>query len=214
VRTWRIDDVSVNTDVPALIELIEACLSEPDDRVLLAINPVVIGKDRQRPFPAAMKPLSVVSEYFKATNLGLPQGIPFSRWNDRVITAGHGMVHVDHRLLTYEQQELSILMSCSLARADNFVPPFNYWNGNTQAICVKHGIQLIKYEDGWRHVLHNKFNPNHLTWYLHPWDITVDGLRAWRQSNAPLCDLCGKSYRGNHVDPVSGKPRHPGCVPF
>jgi hypothetical protein len=185
VRIWRIDDVSVNTDVPALIKLIEACLEtgREQNRVILAINPVVIGKDRQRPFPAAMKPLSVVSEYFKATACGLPQDIPFSRWDGDVITAGHGMIHVDHRLLTYEQQELSILMSCSLARADSFVPPFNYWDKNTLAICVKHGIQLIRYEDGWRHVLHNEYSPNHLTWYLHPWDVTPDGLRAWRKQS-------------------------------
>jgi hypothetical protein len=29
-----------------------------------------------------------------------------------------------------------------------------------------------------------------------------------------VCDLCGRTYRGPHVDPVSGKPRHPDCVPF
>jgi hypothetical protein len=214
MRTWRIDDVSVNTDMGKLDDLIDVLLEESDDLVMLAINPTVIGKDGQRPFPAAMKPLSCWREYFRVTACGVPPIPATPRYAGRIVTAGHGMIHVDHRLLTVDVQEMSILMSCSLARADNFVPPFNYYNADTELICKSWDIQLIKYEDGWRHVLHNGYNPHHLRWYLHPWDITVDGLRAWRQSNAPLCDLCGKSYRGNHVDPVSGKPRHPGCVPF
>jgi hypothetical protein len=35
-----------------------------------------------------------------------------------------------------------------------------------------------------------------------------------RKPKVQRCDLCRKPYDGPHVDPVSNKPRHPGCIPY
>jgi len=88
-------------------------------------------------------------------------------------------VHVDHRLLKKEAQELSILVSCSLSKSKIFVPPFNKWNKDTDEICEEHGIELVKFEDGWLCMEYNNFDVNHDLWYVHSREFTVESFKKW-----------------------------------
>jgi hypothetical protein len=60
-----------------------------------------------------------------------------------------------------------------------FIPPFNKWNKDTDDICKEHGIELIKFEDGWLSMEHNKFNDIHNKWYLHAREFTFDNFKKW-----------------------------------
>jgi D-lyxose ketol-isomerase len=74
---------------------------------------------------------------------------------------------------------MSILVSSSLAKANVFIPPFNKWNADTESICNEHGIELIKFEDGWLCMEYNKFNPFHKKWYLHAREFNLDQFIKW-----------------------------------
>ena len=43
----------------------------------------------------------------------------------------------------------------------------------------EHGIELIKFEDGWLSMEHNKFNESHDRWYLHAREFTFDNFKKW-----------------------------------
>ena len=74
---------------------------------------------------------------------------------------------------------MSILISASLVKSKIFIPPFNKWNKDTDEICKEHGIELIKFEDGWLSMEHNKFNESHDKWYLHAREFTFDNFKNW-----------------------------------
>lgn len=130
-------------------------------------------KKTGRVFPSSIKPLSDYREFYK-----VDQSLKLAKMGG-LIPASHGLIHVDHRLLHRSAQEMSILVSCSLVGAKIFVPPFNKWNKDTEDICKENGIELIKYEDGWRSCEHNKFDPSHDKWYLHPYAWTPQKFKAW-----------------------------------
>jgi len=96
-----------------------------------------------------------------------------------VAAASHGLVHVDHRLIHKEAQRLSIVLSCSLVGAKMFVPPFNKWNSDTEEVCKEHGIELVKFEDGWLSMEYNDFDPAHELYYLHAREWTLDKVKEW-----------------------------------
>lgn len=86
-----------------------------------------------------------------------------------VRVVSHGLWHINHAKADRQLQEASIVTSCNLLNTSVFVPPFNAWNADTDEICKQHDIELIKYEDGWKSIEHNDFNPNHDLWYMHSW---------------------------------------------
>ena len=81
--------------------------------------------------------------------------------------------------LTKEQQEMSILISCSLVKAKVFIPPFNKWNIFTENICKEHDIDLVKFEDGWKCMEYNKYNGEQKLWYLHHREFTLNTFKEW-----------------------------------
>ncbi|MDP3741893.1 MAG: hypothetical protein Q8R15_01115 [Candidatus Micrarchaeota archaeon] len=185
--TFRIDDVSVNTPREDALRLVaaiaEACLTA---EIVLAVSPLVhdvsgeVTADRGRAFPRVLNAMSDHRLFFQVARAGVPAWVAdlkASRHNVR--TASHGLVHVDHRLLGCEAQELSIVTSCSLVKTQTFVPPFNHWNKDTENICQEHEIELIKFESGWRHVRFNAFDPKHDLYYLHTHDTNAGWLRQW-----------------------------------
>jgi hypothetical protein len=129
--------------------------------------------NKQRIFP---KILNAHSDYRCFYNVDLT-GIP--EINNRVVLASHGLIHVDHRLLTKEVQEISILVSASLVKAKIFIPPFNKWNKYTEEICEEHKIELIKFEDNWLCMEYNKYNISHEKWYLHAREFTFEKFKKW-----------------------------------
>jgi hypothetical protein len=182
---WRFDDVSINTDIANLQGLISVIRQyRPTTTVLLAISPITFSTkqfekfrpgQQQRVHPNELTAMSDIKEYYKGASCGTLQ-IP----NDSfIVRAGHGIAHVDHRLLGRKSQEMSILMSCALAQATVFVPPYNKYNATTEGICWENSIELVKWEDGWKHILYNPYHLNQQRYYMHPYDATQEQLMKW-----------------------------------
>jgi hypothetical protein len=179
---FRIDDVSVNTDLEKLKKIVNTIgKAAPQAKFLFAISPLVhdVSKERvgdhERAFPRLLSAHSDHREMFSVRRLGLPEfKVGYSAQ-----LASHGLVHVDHRLMGREAQELSIVTSCALVDTSTFVPPFNKYNKDTIDVCEEHGIDLVKFEHGWRHVRFNDFEPTHELYYLHTHDVDIDFLNIW-----------------------------------
>jgi len=168
--TFRCDDVSINTNHSKLWDMLR--LLEPY-RVILGISPLVFetmmrDTGKERVYPEILNAHSDHRLLYKADACGLPEAIG---WNFAL--AGHGLVHVDHRLLSREAQELSIITSCSLVGASIFIPPFNKWNRDTESICQEQGYGLIKFEDGWQHLKHHPIGKPDGLYYFHTHDFNT-----------------------------------------
>ena len=149
-KIFRFDDICLNADMDLHIGIAEHIIKKiPSAEVIFCVSPLVHdmeaegGKTKQRIFPQILNAHSDYRKFYQVDKCGIPS---FPSWITR---AGHGLIHVDHRLLTRETQELSILTSCSLSKSSIFVPPFNKWNKFTEEICNEHNIKLVKFEDGW-----------------------------------------------------------------
>lgn len=173
--TFRFDDVCVNSDLRLLQNITDFLFEKFDCEVIYGISPLVHKSEDQRVFPKILNAYSDYKGYYCVDALGVPE------IDKRVKAAGHGLVHVDHRLLSYGAQELSILTSCSLVDAEIFIPPFNKWNKDTEEICKDSGIWLIKFEDGWKSMEYNEFVEQHNLWYLHAREWTLDKIKIWFQ---------------------------------
>lgn len=182
-RVYRFDDVSVNSNRDHTLAILDTfdTFDKTMHCYLMAVSPLVSSAstavDKGRVFPPIFGAYSDHSIFYRMQRLGLPELI------DRrdVLYASHGLIHVDHRLLSYDAQEMSIVTSCHLVDSDIFVPPFNKWNEDTVKICDKHQIQLIKWEQGWKCIEHNLDRSPSAThsWYLHDRELTTKQLADW-----------------------------------
>lgn len=175
--TFRFDDISANTDMRVTGEIVLHALSiYPNCRIIFGLSPLCHSNCGQRVFPKVYSAMSDKRNFYRpdvACDIGSYPG-----W---IETAGHGIVHINHQLLSRETQELSILTSCSLAKGKIFIPPWNQWNKETEDICKENGIELIKFEDGWKSAEHNEFDSAHELWYLHPYAWTLEKFKEWLQ---------------------------------
>ena len=178
----RFDDVCQNSDMELHHQMTDWLFEKfPDCEVIWAISPLVHSgeKQSQRVFPKIWNAYSDYLIHCNLNDMGVPEIHP------KVKIATHGLIHCDHRLLTKEAQELSILLSLSLIGQGSkcgrriFVPPFNKWNKNTEEICEKHGIELIKFEWGWKSLEFNKRVGGDLRWYLHAREWTFETFKKW-----------------------------------
>lgn len=180
--TFRFDDVSVNTDERKLSQMIAFLRStfQPDQlRIILAVSPAVYDMrhcdktlERERVFPSIWHTESDYRVFYRMQGLGVPPVVPTLLKNSKDIeVAGHGLVHVDHRLMPRAAQELSIIMSCSVLSCSTFVPPFHKWNKDTEEICAEHAIQLVKFDRSWRHLVYHPFNHRNPNYYVHTHDF-------------------------------------------
>jgi len=179
-KVFRFDDICVNADMKKANEMARILRNKfPNCEILFCISPLVHdmsaadGITRERIFPKILNAYSDHRKFYEVDYCGRPEIIP------EVSRASHGLVHVDHRLLSKEAQELSILVSCSLAKSKIFVPPFNKWNKDTEEICDEAGINLIKFEDGWLCMEYNSFNPKHNLWYVHSREFELEEFKKW-----------------------------------
>lgn len=183
MKTFRIDDVSVNTDPEKLAKMIEVLNKEyPDSTFLLGVSPLVCDmseydgdKRAERIFPSIFNAHSDHRVFYAVKKCGIPEVVHslIKIYGNSIQFAGHGIVHVDHRLLTKEVQELSIMVSCNLIGAKTYIPPFNKWNHATEEICDEHRIRLIKFEDGWRHIQYESIVENYDKYYFHTHDFDL-----------------------------------------
>jgi hypothetical protein len=182
---FRFDDCSINTDARKLSEIVQVIEEKVlDVRIMFAISPIVFSfsqlgeKQDERVHPTRLTAHSKLSPYYRGQQCGLPHAVFGLSGNNR-FTAGHGLMHVDHRLLGRKAQEMSILGSCALAQSTIFVPPYNKYNDDTISICNENGIGLVRFEDGWQHVLYSAYDKAHPYYYLHSFDTTPERMRDW-----------------------------------
>lgn len=171
----RIDDVSPNTN---LVQL-QAILNEIV--VLPKIDGVIIGVNllSRRNADGSVYP----SPPFKS------QALPFFYSVDTVLNplvlsslgnidiASHGLIHADHSKMQRQTQELSIITSCNVLNTNTFIPPFNYYNDDTESICRINNIDLIKPDNykslDYEVLVNNNFDVNQTHYYMHPWRWTL-----------------------------------------
>jgi hypothetical protein len=181
--TFRIDDISINTNTVKLNSIVSAIFARfPESVVLLGISPVVFSSEQsnERVYPKILNAISEESEFFKADSCGLPDLTSLRTKYSGLTFAGHGIPHIDHRLLSLQAQEMSIVTSCSLANSSTFIPPFNKWNKDTEQVCKKHNIHLVKFEDGWRHTVYTRPTPKFTKYYFHTFDYSqLVQLEKW-----------------------------------
>jgi hypothetical protein len=180
-KIFRFDDVCINADMKLINNMTDFMFKKfPSCIVLWGVSPLVHDMsneksdiEKQRIFPKILNAHSDFRNYYQVDLAGLPD------LNPKATLAAHGLVHVDHRLLPKPAQEMSILISASLVKSKIFIPPFNKWNKDTQEICDEHGIELIKFEDGWLSMEHNNYNDVHDKWYLHAREFELDNFYKW-----------------------------------
>ena len=125
-KIFRFDDICINTDIQNAIKIATHINSIFENvNIVFAISPLVnniISEDTtisQRVYPQIFNAYSDFRIFYNVDKGGIPL------FSEEIIRASHGLIHIDHRLLTKEAQELSILSSCSLMKSSIFVPPFN-----------------------------------------------------------------------------------------
>ena len=174
MRTLRFDDISTRTDIDKAERMSVIALTGGFDEIIWCISPVT--DSLALPEYVYPRPWNVISDYrihYTSDSVGVPE-VP-----DNIVRASHGLVHVDHRLLTPEVQELSIVLSCHLVDARIFMPPKTFWNKDTSRICAEHGIELIRSEDGWLSMECNPYDSSHGLWYWHHYRHTENDLEEW-----------------------------------
>ncbi len=163
---FRNDDVCANTDINDLHDSFYLPLHDkyPDAKIYSCVTLFSKKSESGSVYPDVPfkdKPL----EYFLSVDRFLGRYMA----PDYVTTVSHGAWHFDHSALSKEAQYCSIISSCAILKTRIFCPPFNRWSSDTEAICNDNGIQLLKMEDGWKSLEHNKFDKNHGLFYFHSW---------------------------------------------
>ena len=182
----RIDDISVNLDPDRLEKFLALVRATHQDlTILLAVSPAVFdmpkrdtgnGAIAERVFPSILNAHSDHKVFYKIERIGIPL------WLDEIVEkydcvlASHGLIHVDHRLLPIDAQEMSIVTSLSLIKSNIFVPPFNKYNKDTELVCEENKIDLIKWEDGWIHLGYQPFANDGRNYYVHLHDYPGEKL--------------------------------------
>lgn len=175
---FRFDDVCVNSSHDNRCAISHFLKREYNAEIIWAISPLCSKSEfeTKRVYPKIWNAYSDYRQFFRMDNCVVVAS------PDYVVRATHGLIHIDHRLLEKPAQEMSILVSASLVRANIFVPPFNKYNKDTEDICSENSIKLIKFEDGWRCMEHEPYDPEHDMWYLHARDWTLDKIKEWFKS--------------------------------
>lgn len=175
VKTFRFDDVCTNANMELIQEITEYLFDKFEGcKVIWGVSPLVSDGCGERVFPEIWNAYSDYKKFYRVDKCGM-----IDVFHHRVEIASHGLIHVDHRLLTKEAQEMSILVSSSLVGARKFIPPFNKWNRDTELICLHNGIELIKFEDGWKSMEYNKFSECENLWYLHAREWTIEKIKEY-----------------------------------
>jgi hypothetical protein len=180
--TFRIDDVSPNTDFPKLNKMRKLlCDSFTGIDIWYCCN--IFSKRFEDVFSnyGSVYPnppfKHMETKKFYGVDSLLDNKHDLERLgNVRIVS--HGLFHADHSKLQYDAQEMSIAGSCAYLETDIFVPPFNNFNQSTEAVCRHHNIKLVRsYDEGWRSLEFEKFTTSHKLWYFHPWRFSIEEFR-------------------------------------
>lgn len=173
--TFRFDDICLNTDVDRLSEMVRVIRRLPKSRIIFAVSPMghdmhdAPGLERERIFPAMFHVEHDHRVFYKPDWTGVPEPKVLAMAD---VVAAHGLIHVDHRLLSRKVQELSIVAACALVKSQVFMPPFNKWNEKTREVCSEHGIELMTAFD-WKHLKFHAVSCEHENYYVHTHDLSL-----------------------------------------
>lgn len=173
---FRNDDVNYNTDWLELAKIYSSIREFfPEARILQAVTVFSHNKGIQKAgevyqgeAPFKDNPL----QWFYDVNQYLLDVPAFQG----VETVSHGLFHTDHSVMSKDAQEMNIIGSCRMLGTKIFIPPFNRYNKDTEEVCCKNGIQLVKADD-WKSLEYEIFNSNHRYWYFHSWRWTAKEFR-------------------------------------
>ena len=158
---FRNDDVNPNQDLDKVRGMYAVIRKYfPDAEIISGVNLIAKTSQDGSAYPA-LKPKDIdfydVDLMFDRKNLtGLG------------ILASHGLLHLDHRALSRDAQEISILVSCSLLDSKIFIPPFWRWNQDTIDICASNNIDLPVLQD-WINLDDAPARIDHGFYCLHSW---------------------------------------------
>lgn len=176
--TFRIDDVSPNTDLDDL-EIQIKMLSKVSNHIILGVN--LFGRSATN---GAVYPDIPLRGHDRLYFYNIDRIFNFAalhklRLLPHVEIVSHGLVHNIHSQMSRDQIEASILMSCSLLNAKAFIPPFNEISAEVVSVCERNDIRLIMNESDrqWRSIESEPFDPSTKFWYYHPWRINSDRLK-------------------------------------
>lgn len=174
---FRFDDVCGLTDMAVLMEQATVLNERLGDKaeMIAACSPLFRRcNEGERIYPRKWNAMSDYRIFYEMDGTCIPK-------IDRNVfkVASHGLWHVDHRLLSRDVQEASILTSCYMMNAEMFVPPFNKYNEDTYDICIKNEIDLVRFEDGWRCMEYEDWSEDHGLWYLHGRDWSAEQVERW-----------------------------------
>lgn len=158
---FRNDDVNPNQDLDQVRGMYAVIRKYfPDAEIITGVNLIAKTSQDGSAYPA-LKPkeidfydVDLMFDRKDLTGLG--------------ILASHGLLHLDHRALPREAQEISILVSCSLLDSKIFIPPFWRWNQHTIDICESNGITFPITEE-WINLDNEPARRDHGFYCLHSW---------------------------------------------
>jgi len=180
---FRFDDISANTDFNKLglmIDFIKPKISQLYLGISNLCHTIVEETDnKERVFPSFFKTACSEKNYYTVNKMLLSEKLALWRYAEKIIFVSHGLVHIDHTLLTREQQEMSILVSKSLIPSNFFIPPFNKFNQDTISICKENNIVLLGLNEVWKNADFNKFDPEVEYWYCHSWRWKIEDFAQW-----------------------------------
>jgi len=191
-KVIRVDDVCNKTEHQKL-DAIRRVFPKGEFEIMHVISPLYTSvsraneitlpyKNHERVFPEMFNCLSdwrIFTQVDMATNPSMYNHTYRDKLFD--VIASHGVIHVDHRLLDKSAQELSICISCSMVGSKIFVPPFNKYNQHTIDICKELGVELVKWESGWKCLDYEKFDDSCDNWYLHTYNLSMEQIENLRK---------------------------------
>lgn len=171
----RIDDVSANTDLIDFKKQVEI-LRKYNFQLLVGINLFCKSSTNGSLYPDLPLSSKPYEYLLDVDSILIGPGILSFIKHDEIVS--HGLIHVNHRDISKETQEMSIVASCSILNTKKFIPPFNAVNEDTFKICEKHGIEVIgnKHDREWTSLESNDYDPSKKYWYYHPWRLDAEQL--------------------------------------
>ena len=170
VTIFRADDVGANTDMEKLFRMYEHIQKEFGCTFWSAVSLFSKRTNDGSVYPGAPFKNNPHDFFYNVDLFSFKNAYP-----GKVVS--HGLIHADHSKLQYDAQEMSIVASCNFLKTSTFVPPFNKFNGTTEAVCRINKIELVKFHDGWKSLDVEDFDPSHKFWYFHPWRFSLQAFK-------------------------------------
>ena len=170
---FRFNGISGNTDFDKLFRMTDFLKSKFKCEIWYCISIFYYDSIEETVYPNNFQHLADHKIFLEPTDVYIPN----KRSDVRFVS--HGLYYVDHRLLSYDAQELSILTASKILQTPVFVPPYHKWNGVTQEICAKNSIFLVRYEDGWKEAEKKPFTNGNTNWFISSQCWKLNAFKEW-----------------------------------